>query len=38
MLEPNGSRFGFRLAGLTKLLANFATGVQNLARVIFFSY
>ena len=37
MLKPNRSRFGFRLAGLTKakLLPNFATGVQILATVIF---
>ena len=35
MLKPKRSRFGLRLAGLTKLLPNLATGVQNLATVIF---
>ena len=35
MLKPKRSRFGLRLAGVTKLLPNLATGVQNLATVIF---
>ena len=35
MLKPKRSRFGLRLAGLTKLLPNLATGVQNFATVIF---